>query len=133
MKIKDFLKEGNSKFEPKNPKIIQNSKTKYYTIEYDAVYEDGHIEKHTGFGSKSPGVIKEYLKTYFEINDNLILRLRRADNMFVFYDYGVSQNCNNPDSFGEVCVKCGNCGRIFDECGKCSNISEFPAEEYEEE
>ncbi|MBQ0112992.1 MAG: hypothetical protein KBT03_07670 [Bacteroidales bacterium] len=30
-----------------------------------------------------------------------------------FIDYNVSKNCNNEDSYGCVCVKCGKCGRKF--------------------
>ena len=28
------------------------------------------------------------------------------------YDIGVIENCKNPDSFGEICVKCNKCGRF---------------------
>lgn len=69
MKITDFAKKERLIFEPKNPKVIQNSKTKYYEIEYDAVYADGRIEKHTGFGSYNYDIIKEYLRDYFDINN----------------------------------------------------------------
>ena len=51
MKLIDYSKIDYPKFEPKNPIVFQGSKTKYYEIEYDAVYEDGHIEKKTGFSS----------------------------------------------------------------------------------
>lgn len=33
----------------------------------------------------------------------------------IFVDYDVAENCENPDSYGMVCVKCGKCGRKF--CG----------------
>ena len=45
MKLIDYSKTDHLKFEPKNPIVFQGSKTKYYEIEYDAVYEDGHVEK----------------------------------------------------------------------------------------
>ena len=29
-------------------------------------------------------------------------------------DYAVSDNCENLEqSYGEICVKCGKCGRVF--------------------
>lgn len=31
----------------------------------------------------------------------------------VFYDYHVSENCCNDDSYRQVCVKCEKCGRKF--------------------
>jgi hypothetical protein len=31
--------------------------------------------------------------------------------MYAHADYGVSKDCKNPDSFGEICVKCNQCGR----------------------
>ncbi len=33
--------------------------------------------------------------------------------MEIHIDYGVSPNCVNPDSYGEICVRCGQCGRKF--------------------
>lgn len=69
MKLIDYSKIDYPKFEPKNPIVFQNSKTKYYEIEYDAVYEDGHIEKKTGFSSYNYDFIEEYLRDYFEIDD----------------------------------------------------------------
>ena len=35
----------------------------------------------------------------------------------LYIDYVVSDDCTNEDSFFEVCVKCGRCGRKFDEDG----------------
>ena len=70
MKLIDYSKIDCPKFEPKNPVVFQGSKTKYYEIEYDAVYEDGHIEKKTGFSSYNYDFIKEYLRDYFEIDDD---------------------------------------------------------------
>lgn len=32
-----------------------------------------------------------------------------------YLDYGVNPECENPDSYGEICVKCGQCGRKFDD------------------
>ena len=31
----------------------------------------------------------------------------------MFIDYEVAENCENPDSYGMICVKCGKCGRKF--------------------
>ena len=34
----------------------------------------------------------------------------------IFVDYGVSKNCKNlSQSYGEICVKCGKCGRTFED------------------
>ena len=30
------------------------------------------------------------------------------------FDYAPTKDCNNPDTYGEICVKCNQCGR-FDE------------------
>ena len=69
MMIKDFTKEKFMKFKPANPKVVCNNKNKtYYEIEYDAVYTDGHVEKHIGFGSYKLEMIKEYLRDCFEID-----------------------------------------------------------------
>ena len=27
-------------------------------------------------------------------------------------DIAVTDNCKNPDSYGEICVKCNKCGRF---------------------
>ena len=27
-------------------------------------------------------------------------------------DIGVAKNCKNPDSYGEICVRCNKCGRF---------------------
>ena len=51
----------------------------------------------------------------------------------IFADYGVSEKCNNPDTYGEICVKCGECGRQFNDTGRCTNINEYPAYNWEEE
>ena len=34
--------------------------------------------------------------------------------MYFHVSYGVSDDCVNPDSYGEICVKCSQCGRTFD-------------------
>ena len=34
-----------------------------------------------------------------------------------FADCYVSDECKNPDSYGIVCVKCGECGRTFTKDG----------------
>lgn len=44
------------------------------------------------------------------------------ERMEIHIDYGVSPDCENPDSYGEICVKCGKCGRKFaDESGEDSS------------
>ena len=48
--------------------------------------------------------------------------------MILHVDYAPFEYCNNPDTFGMICVKCGECGRQFNECGVCTNIKEYPAE-----
>ena len=35
----------------------------------------------------------------------------------VFVDYAPEENCKSPDTCGEICVKCGECGRKFDDKG----------------
>ena len=30
----------------------------------------------------------------------------------IFIDYPVTKDCVNPDSYGEICVKCNQCGRF---------------------
>ena len=35
------------------------------------------------------------------------------DKQFTFIDYAPAENCSNIYSFGEICVKCGKCGRKF--------------------
>ena len=32
----------------------------------------------------------------------------------VFVDYTPADDCKNDESYGEICVKCGKCGREFD-------------------
>ena len=29
------------------------------------------------------------------------------------FDYRPADNCSNLDSYGEICVRCGKCGRKF--------------------
>lgn len=59
--------------------------------------------------------------------------MTKADYLRIHIDYGVSEKCNNPHSHGEICVKCGECGREFNEKGLCVNINEYPVCNYEEE
>lgn len=40
-----------------------------------------------------------------------------SDERNFFADYYVSNECKNPDSYGIVCVKCGECGRTFTKDG----------------
>ena len=44
----------------------------------------------------------------------------------MFIDYAPCESCNNPDVF-MTCVKCGECGREFNDYGVCTNIDEYPA------
>lgn len=39
------------------------------------------------------------------------------DEKNFFADCYVSDECKNPDSYGIVCVKCGECGRTFTKDG----------------
>jgi len=40
--------------------------------------------------------------------------LKKQIKTAVFVDYEVSDNCKNlEESYGEICVKCGKCGRKF--------------------
>jgi len=39
------------------------------------------------------------------------------DKKNLFADYYASDECKNPDSYGTVCVKCGECGRTFTKDG----------------
>lgn len=32
----------------------------------------------------------------------------------IHIDIGVADNCQNPDSYGEICVHCNKCGRFDD-------------------
>lgn len=45
----------------------------------------------------------------------------------MFIDYAPCEKCNNPDTFGMICVKCGECGREFNDAGVCKNIDEYPS------
>ena len=54
--------------------------------------------------------------------------------MIIHVDYIPYAKCNNSDTWGMICVKCGQCGRVFNERGICTNIDEYPAEnEYQAE
>lgn len=35
----------------------------------------------------------------------------------MFVDYAPCEKCTNPDTYGTICVKCGACGRKFDDKG----------------
>ena len=35
----------------------------------------------------------------------------------IHIDYMTSKECVNPESYFSICVKCGKCGRKFDEHG----------------
>lgn len=35
----------------------------------------------------------------------------------MFVDYAPCEKCTNPDAYGTICVKCGACGRKFDDKG----------------
>ena len=34
--------------------------------------------------------------------------------MFIHVDYAPCEECNNTDTYGMMCVKCGKCGRSFE-------------------
>lgn len=51
--------------------------------------------------------------------------------MDMMVDYMPSEKCSNPDTFGMICVKCGECGREFNEAGVCTNINDYPKYDYE--
>ena len=39
---------------------------------------------------------------------------KQMKNIIIHLDYGVSEKCQNlKESYGEICVKCGKCGRNF--------------------
>lgn len=38
----------------------------------------------------------------------------KINTVFTFADYEPATNCINPDSYGMICIKCGQCGRHFD-------------------
>ena len=45
--------------------------------------------------------------------------MKDIDKMFesignMIVDYEAAQECENPSSYGEICVKCGKCGRVFE-------------------
>ena len=47
----------------------------------------------------------------------------------MFVDYWVCNECESGH-YG-MCLKCGKCGRGFDDNGNCINIDEFPPSEEE--
>ena len=55
------------------------------------------------------------------------------DYISCFSEYVPCEECNNPDTYGELCVKCGECGRTFNLYGICTNINEHPGSIFEEE
>lgn len=48
----------------------------------------------------------------------------------IFAEYGICAECNNPYAI-EICLHCGQCGRIFED-GICTNIGWFPSIDNEE-
>lgn len=50
---------------------------------------------------------KDFSKPVFNIDN-----IRR-----MFVDYAPCEKCTNPDTYGTICVKCGACGRKFDDKG----------------
>ena len=44
-----------------------------------------------------------------------VLNIDNIRRMFV--DYAPCEKCTNPDTYGMICVKCGACGRKFDDKG----------------
>ena len=62
------------------------------------------------------------------MNRGKIRQIERLWSM-IFVDYWVCDNCES-NHYG-MCLKCGKCGRKFDENGICENIEEYPtSEEY---
>ena len=49
------------------------------------------------------------------------MKIESLEDLFkmgkVHIDYMVAKECKNPESYFAVCVKCGQCGRKFDEHG----------------
>lgn len=45
--------------------------------------------------------------------DHTIKKTQDASKAFNRSEYRVSPNCKNPDSYGIICIKCGQCGRKF--------------------
>lgn len=54
--------------------------------------------------------------------------------MRIFVDYAPCKECTNTETYGMVCVKCKECGRMFED-GICINIDDYPPyySEYEED
>ena len=40
-------------------------------------------------------------------------------------DYMICKECKNPDTYGVICVKCGECGRTFVD-GILTNEDDYP-------
>lgn len=47
--------------------------------------------------------------------DKPLLDVDKIRRMFV--DYAPCEKCTNPNAYGTICVKCGACGRKFDDKG----------------
>lgn len=60
---------------------------------------------------------REIFMLYQAVSDfnKPVCNLNKIRRMFV--DYAPSEECTNPDTYGEICVKCGACGRKFDDKG----------------
>ena len=41
----------------------------------------------------------------------------------IHYNYSPSKNCVNGISHEGICIKCGKCGRMFDDEGRCINYT----------
>ena len=39
--------------------------------------------------------------------------MNNTEQMDIWMDFGVSEDCVNPNSYGMICVKCRQCGRKF--------------------
>ncbi len=61
--------------------------------------------------------IKVYTKSEAEQALKELEQFKDYDEKNFFADYYVSDECKNPDSYGIVCVKCGECGRTFTQDG----------------
>ena len=42
--------------------------------------------------------------------------------MSIHICYSVTKGCKNPDSYGEICVRCNQCGRLNEYCFICKKL-----------
>lgn len=53
-----------------------------------------------------------------------------GEQTMIIIDYGKAKECNNPDTY-YTCLKCGKCGRKFNEFGMMIDTGETHDEEDE--